>query len=185
MGECLCDKCVALCCRYFALPIDNPETSREFDDVRWYLCHENIVVFISKKQWYVGVMSRCKHLEPDNKCGIYQTRPRICRSYSTDNCDYHGGDYDFEELFTSADQLQRYAAEKLKAEREKKTRPKRAGAARSKTPRSRRSSPRLTPLAKFRVRQLDSPAPAPSVDGHIAGNGQSNGKNLSLPVLRR
>lgn len=114
MSDCLCDQCAALCCRYFALPIDNPRSARQFDDIRWYLLHENVVVFVEKKQWYVGIMSRCKHLQGDNRCGIYETRPHICRNYVTDNCDYHGGEYDFELMFTSAEQLRRYALEKLK-----------------------------------------------------------------------
>ncbi len=113
MGEILCDKCVALCCRYFALPIDNPKDAEDFDNIRWYLMHENIVVFIEDKQWYIGILTKCKNLLPDNRCGIYETRPRICRNYDTDNCDYHGGDYEFEKLFTSADQLLQYAEKKL------------------------------------------------------------------------
>jgi Fe-S-cluster containining protein len=118
----LCDQCSGLCCRYFALPLDNPRTVREYDNIRWYLLHENVVVFIEKKQWYIGVMSRCKHLEPDNRCGIYHERPRICREFSTENCDYHGGDYGFEKLFTSGEQLRDYAEEKLNANRKGKRR---------------------------------------------------------------
>ena len=114
MSECLCDQCAALCCRYFALPIDNPQTAKQYDDIRWYLCHENVVVFIEKRQWYLGIQNRCKHLTPQNQCGIYDTRPDICRGYSTDNCDYHGGEYEFQELFTSAEQLRVWAIEKLK-----------------------------------------------------------------------
>ena len=102
-----------MCCRYFALEIDEPETARQFDDIRWYLMHENVVVFIEKRKWYLGVMTRCKNLQEDNRCGIYETRPRICRGYSTDNCEYHGGDYDYEELFTSAEQLEKYGKMKL------------------------------------------------------------------------
>ena len=30
----------------------------------------------------------CKHLQRDNRCGIYETRPQICRDYTTDNCEY-------------------------------------------------------------------------------------------------
>src|SRR5688500_18812779 len=45
---CLCEQCAALCCRYFALPIDNPKSARQYDDIRWYLCHENVVVFIEE-----------------------------------------------------------------------------------------------------------------------------------------
>jgi Fe-S-cluster containining protein len=95
------------------LPIDNPDCVQDYDNIRWYLLHENIVVFIEKKQWYVGVFTRCKHLAEDNRCGIYEDRPRICRSYTTDNCDWHGGEYDYEQLFTSGDQLREYAEEKL------------------------------------------------------------------------
>jgi Fe-S-cluster containining protein len=112
--SCLCDKCSALCCRYFALPMDNPRTVDDYDNIRWYLMHENVVVFVEKKQWYLGVLTKCKHLQDDNRCGIYETRPRVCRTYSTENCDYHGGEYDFDILFTSAEQLREYAEKKLK-----------------------------------------------------------------------
>ena len=30
-GEFLCDYCTAKCCRYFALPIETPESWKEFD----------------------------------------------------------------------------------------------------------------------------------------------------------
>lgn len=115
--SCLCDKCAALCCRYFALQIDNPKTAREYDNIRWYLMHENVVVYIQKGDWYVAVLSRCKNLRSDNLCGIYETRPKICREYTTDNCDYHGGEYDFEILFTSPEELEDYARTKLKKKR--------------------------------------------------------------------
>jgi Fe-S-cluster containining protein len=114
MAGCLCDKCSALCCRYFALPLDNPTTARDYDNIRWYLIHDQVVVYIEKKQWYLAVLTKCKNLQPDNRCGIYETRPRICREYTTDNCDWHGGEYNFEKLFTSAEELVEYAKEKLK-----------------------------------------------------------------------
>lgn len=110
---CLCDSCAALCCRYLALPIDNPEDAADFDNVRWYLMHEQIVVFVEEGQWFIGILTKCKNLQPDNRCGIYETRPRICRSYSTDNCDYHGGPYEYDHLFTSAEQLRAYAEGQL------------------------------------------------------------------------
>lgn len=109
----LCDKCAALCCRYFALQIDTPKTALDFDNIRWYLMHENVIVFVEEKAWYVGILNRCKNLQDDNRCGVYETRPRICRNYDTDNCDWHGGEYRYEHLFTSAEQLRAYAEEKL------------------------------------------------------------------------
>ena len=27
---------------------------------------------------------RCPHLTPDNLCGLYETRPKICRDYAAD-----------------------------------------------------------------------------------------------------
>ena len=84
----LCSKCAALCCRYFALQIDTPKTAKQFDDIRWYLCHENVVVFIEDGEWYVGVLNKCKHLGADNLCGIYETRPNQCADY---RCAWHLG----------------------------------------------------------------------------------------------
>jgi len=111
--ECLCDKCAALCCRYFALPLENPKTARDYDNIRWYLMHENIVIFVEDEQWYIAIMNKCKNLQPDNRCGVYETRPRICRGYNTDNCDYHGVEYGYDKLFTSAEQLREYAEKQL------------------------------------------------------------------------
>src|SRR3954470_23743301 len=122
--SCLCERCSALCCRYFALPIDNPTCAHDFDNIRWYLLHENVTVFVEKKQWYIGIANRCKALQHDNRCGIYHTRPKVSRGYSTDNCDWHGGEYDFQSLFTSAEQLERYAKQKLAAMRNQKQKKK-------------------------------------------------------------
>ena len=58
----LCDKCNGLCCRYFALPIETPEDKEDYDDIRWYLCHEDITVFVEDKDWYVNIKNKCTHL---------------------------------------------------------------------------------------------------------------------------
>jgi Fe-S-cluster containining protein len=112
--------------------LDNPTTARDYDNIRWYLIHENVVVYIEKRQWYIGILNKCKNLQADNRCGIYETRPQICREYTTENCDYHGGEYDFEKLFTSAEELEAYAKEKLKRKK-RKTAVKRKKDARGRT----------------------------------------------------
>jgi len=114
MPSCLCEHCTALCCRYIALPIDRPESHEDFENIRWYLAHEDVTVFIDKGQWYISFASRCRYLQDDNRCGIYEKRPRICRSYRTDNCDYHGGEYRYEAYFSEPDQIERYAAQALR-----------------------------------------------------------------------
>lgn len=87
-GKSLCDYCTAKCCRYFALPIDAPETVRDWDFIRWFLLHDRATVFVEDESWYLLVHTECKHLRPDHRCGIYDTRPEICREYSTDNCEF-------------------------------------------------------------------------------------------------
>jgi uncharacterized protein len=88
-GECLCEYCTAKCCKYFALPIEEPETFEEFEYLRWFLLHDRASVFKEEGDWYLLVHTPCKHLQSDNRCGIYETRPQICRDYTTDNCEYN------------------------------------------------------------------------------------------------
>jgi uncharacterized protein len=90
-GEVLCSRCTAKCCRYFALPIDNPRTWDDFDYIRWYLLHERVSIFTDEGSWYLLVHNGCKHLRDDHRCGIYATRPQICRDYTTADCEYDEG----------------------------------------------------------------------------------------------
>ena len=69
-GDCLCNHCSAKCCKYFALPIDTPTEQKDFDYIRWYLLHDAATVFIEGESWYLLVHTQCKHLQPDNRCGI-------------------------------------------------------------------------------------------------------------------
>lgn len=119
MPDSLCQKCAGLCCRYIALPIDTPETPDEFEDVRWYLAHEGISVFVEKGEWYIHMATRCKFLNKNNLCDIYQNRPKICRGYRDHNCDFHSGDYGYELHFTSMEELEEYLAEKRTAKAKK------------------------------------------------------------------
>lgn len=104
-----CDLCTGLCCRYFALPIDTPEDRDDYDDIRWYLCHEDVTVFVEDGDWYVNVKNKCKNLLPkDNRCKIYDSRPKICRGYSHDECDFVEGDYEYDLNFTDDKQMEEY-----------------------------------------------------------------------------
>lgn len=107
-GECLCDHCTAKCCRYFALPIDTPTELEDFEYIRWYLLHTGAAVFLEDGVWYLMVYSDCKHLRPDQRCGIYDDRPQICRDYSTVNCEYED-DWVYDHYFETPEQIQEYA----------------------------------------------------------------------------
>ncbi len=177
MSACLCDQCAALCCRYFALPIDNPDCKRDYDNIRWYLLHQNVVIFVESKQWYIGVLNRCRQLQSDNRCGIYETRPAICRSYTTENCDYHAGDYGYDQLFTSAEALWEYALKTLADERKAK---------RAKAKSRSKSKSKRAPSRSSRARRLSQSRPlSASVLNGSKAPAISNGRSIALPLLQR
>ena len=84
-----CKKCTALCCKYFALEIDKPTTKNDFENIRWYISHQRTSVFIQQGKWYLNVKNRCKHLDGNNRCKIYEERPAICRRLDPGNCEFH------------------------------------------------------------------------------------------------
>ena len=78
----LCHNCTGLCCRYMALPIETPEDREDFDDIRWYLVHKGVSVFVEDGDWYLNIENRCKYLSAkDHRCKIYAKRPQICRDF--------------------------------------------------------------------------------------------------------
>ena len=107
-GSVACDFCAAKCCQYIALPIDTPTEWRDFEYIRWYLAHEDISVFVDEAIWYIMVHRRCTHLQADNRCGIYHTRPTICREYSVDSCEYED-DFTYDKIFERDEQIFEYA----------------------------------------------------------------------------
>ena len=107
-GENLCDYCTAKCCRYFALSIDTPRTAADFDYLRWYLLHDRASLFVEGETWYLLVHTVCKHLQKDNRCGIYDTRPSICRGYSTKECEFDDS-YTYDQYFETPEQVEEYA----------------------------------------------------------------------------
>ena len=116
-----CHLCTARCCKYFAVQIDTPEQAEDFDHIRWYLMHEGVVVWMQDDAWYLEVRTRCRHLQPDNSCGIYETRPQICRDYGLpggDPCEFFTDDLEYDLFFESDDQLVTWL-EKRKKKRKK------------------------------------------------------------------
>jgi Fe-S-cluster containining protein len=73
-------------------------------------------------------------LEAGNRCSIYEDRPLICRHYHDDGCDDSEGGYEYDEEFTSPEQLDAYARKRLgKARYAKDKKAFRARAARAVT----------------------------------------------------
>ena len=108
MGSILCEHCAAACCRYLAIPLDKPRSARDYDDIRWYLMHQGIMVFVEEGDWYIQFQTRCKNLGADNRCMVYESRPQICREYEPGDCDYSGSDYGYDHLFTHPQQIEAF-----------------------------------------------------------------------------
>jgi len=109
-----CDKCKALCCQYFCFEIDEPDDYDEFEDIRWYLCHEGVSIHVDDDDdWYIQIENKCKMLDENHRCTIYDNRPIICRNYDYATCETNGDDYGYVEEFTTPQQLDAYTRKTL------------------------------------------------------------------------
>ena len=104
----LCDHCTGLCCRYFALPIDTPVDRNDYENIRWYMLHGDVSIFVDDDNWYLLIHNACDQLDHSNRCGIYDNRPTLCRSYSTASCEFDN-DACYDRLFEQPEQIQEYA----------------------------------------------------------------------------
>ena len=95
-----CHLCGA-CCRYIAVEIDNPTTFKDYDNIHWYLIHQDVTVYIDwEGAWFIEFQTTCDHLTAQKTCGIYDERPGICSDFSWDECEVttkeNGWKYRFE-----------------------------------------------------------------------------------------
>lgn len=71
-----CKKC-GHCCRAVILKPGFTDKTSEF-----------INAWGSKQNLVMNFPEPCKHLQKDNTCGIWETRPEICREYECKNGTY-------------------------------------------------------------------------------------------------
>src|SRR4029077_21104869 len=83
-------------------------TWNDYDSIRWYLAHGRTMIYVEKAQWYLLVMTGGRYLTSEDRCGIYLNRPKICRDYTTANCEYDDG-WLFDKLFETPEQIWEYA----------------------------------------------------------------------------
>jgi len=102
-------RCGARCCNYLSVPIDSPTTNADFDDLRWYLMHEDTHAYKLDGDWHVLVERRCRHLLPNNVCGTYETRPKVCDDYDASSCEYTG-EVQYQEYFKNDAELDTWLA---------------------------------------------------------------------------
>lgn len=111
-----CARCLkSICCTYATEIINTPRSKEDFDHLLWQVSHENISIYKEDRDWYLLVEGRCTHLQPDGGCGIYETRPQVCRDYSNDFCEYdQPAEKGFELYFKDYASLLKYCKKRFK-----------------------------------------------------------------------
>jgi len=105
------------CCTYFTQQIDAPCSIEDFDLLLWQISHLHTQVYKDDEGWFLLVNNRCMHLQPDGGCGIYETRPQVCREHSNDECEFEGpcAEDDFELFFPDYAALLGYCRKRFKS----------------------------------------------------------------------
>lgn len=77
--------------------MDPPEDDEDFDDLAWILIHENVSIHVGALQWEIVVKNKCRFIDSEKGCTIYDKRPQICREHKPGECDANSdceSDYD-------------------------------------------------------------------------------------------
>lgn len=108
------------CCSYITQQVTTPRSRVDFDHLLWQVSHRGISVYKDEDGWYLLISTVCDHLQPDGRCGIYATRPGICRDYSNDYCEFdEPAESHFELLFPDHTSLSAYVTKRFPQRRAK------------------------------------------------------------------
>ncbi|MBI2779557.1 MAG: YkgJ family cysteine cluster protein [Gammaproteobacteria bacterium] len=116
-SELKCGYCTnSKCCTYITQHITTPRSKHDFDHLLWQVSHQNVNVYKDKDGWYLLVNNTCLHLQPGGRCGIYETRPEVCRNHSNDYCEYDAPAEDgFDLFFDGYEALLKYCKKRFKS----------------------------------------------------------------------
>ena len=111
-----CSKCSrSICCNSINQKIPTPKSKEDFDHLLWQVSHENINIFKDADGWFLHISTRCEHLGEAGVCGIYETRPQVCREYNNDFCEFDESIDSASDLFFSNYQnLDNYCRKRFK-----------------------------------------------------------------------
>lgn len=76
-----------LCCTYVTADADPPTTVRRATELLWNLYHDRVSIHFDGEDWLVQFETRCQHLQEDNRCRIYESRPHVCREHDELECE--------------------------------------------------------------------------------------------------
>jgi len=82
--------CGARCCKYITVTIPAPKSVDDWDEVRWWLAHQEVMVTHDDDGWLLHVQTRCQNLKADNACAVYPDHMLCCQAYDPNDCEYTG-----------------------------------------------------------------------------------------------
>ena len=115
--ETKCGYCTnSKCCTYITQQIDTPRSMLDFDQLLWQVSHQNVQAYKDEDGWFLLINNTCSHLQSGGRCGIYDVRPQICRTYDNDYCEYdESAEANFELFFENYAGLLKYCKERFKS----------------------------------------------------------------------
>ena len=78
----------SICCTYITQQIEAPRSKTDYSNLLWQVSHEHVAIYKDEEGWFLLIDGKCAHLQPDGRCGIYETRPLACSEHSNDYCEY-------------------------------------------------------------------------------------------------
>ena len=111
-----CEFCTnTKCCTYITQPVETPRSKDDFDHLLWQLAHNNIQAYKDEDGWFLLINNTCDHLQADGRCGIYDTRPQVCRDYSNNYCEYDApAEEGFQLFFDGYESLLKYCRQRFR-----------------------------------------------------------------------
>lgn len=112
-----CFRCTnTKCCTYTTEALgEAPRSKEDFDHLLWQISHAGVEIYKDEGDWYLLFQGRCEHIQQDGGCGIYETRPQICRDYENDWCEFDvPAEEGFELHFKNYQQLLKYCKKRFK-----------------------------------------------------------------------
>lgn len=87
-----CSSC-DICCTYLNIVVEKPSDEDNLNELFWYINHANCEINHDVDGgWSLLFRTCCELLKTDGLCGIYDRRPTVCRTFSSNNC--HGSDFE-------------------------------------------------------------------------------------------
>ena len=111
-----CSFCArSICCTYITHSLDTPRSKEDFQQLLWQVSHNHVKIYKDDDGWTLLVDGHCQHLQIDGGCGIYETRPEICREHTNDYCEFDApSEEGFDLYFQNYEDLLKYCKKRFK-----------------------------------------------------------------------